>query len=104
MQEQTIEERGAGILISSNGEPGAIIPVLQKTQVSFGYLTQDAFSQAATSCRVCQRDVFGVASFCAHFHFHRPEDHDTKLRPVQVEGQSEPYLGHTCTPSCSLHK
>lgn len=73
-----MEERVADILAPYTGERGAIIPVLQKVQESFGYLTKEAISQVAKFLKMSESEVFGVASFYAQFRFTRPGEHCIK--------------------------
>jgi len=48
---------------------GALIPILQKTQEEFGYLSEEAMNYIAESLKINPSDVYGVASFYAQFRF-----------------------------------
>jgi len=72
-------EQLAEILNPYKGERGTLIPVLQKVQESFGYLSQEAVSQVAKFLRVSESEIFGVASFYAQFRFTRPGEHSVKV-------------------------
>lgn len=72
-------EQLAEILNPYKGERGTLIPVLQKVQESFGYLSQEAVSQVAKFLRVSESEIFGVASFYAQFRFSRPGEHSVKV-------------------------
>lgn len=74
MEEQLVE-----ILKPYRGERGTLIPVLQKVQESFGYLSQEAISQTAKFLKVSESEIFGVASFYAQFRFTRPGEHSVKV-------------------------
>ena len=72
-------EQLAEILDPYRGERGTLIPVLQKVQESFGYLSQEAVSQIAKFLKVSESEIFGVASFYAQFRFTRPGEHSVKV-------------------------
>jgi len=72
-------EQLAEILNPYKGERGTLIPVLQKVQESFGYLSQEAVSQVAKFLKVSESEIFGVASFYAQFRFTRPGEHSVKV-------------------------
>jgi len=74
-----LEEQLAEILNPYKGERGTLIPVLQKVQESFGYLSQEAVSQVAKFLRVSESEIFGVASFYAQFRFTRAGEHSVKV-------------------------
>lgn len=77
--EERWEERMTEVLAPYVGERGAVIPVLQKVQESFGYLTEEAISRIAKFFRISESEVFGVASFYAQFRFTRPAEHSVKV-------------------------
>jgi NADH-quinone oxidoreductase subunit E len=72
-------EQLAEILNPYRGERGTLIPVLQKVQESFGYLSQEIVSQIAKFLKVSESEIFGVASFYAQFRFTRPGEHSVKV-------------------------
>jgi len=74
-----LEEQLVEILKPYRGERGTLIPVLQKVQESFGYLSQEAISQTAKFLKVSESEIFGVASFYAQFRFTRPGEHSVKV-------------------------
>jgi NADH:ubiquinone oxidoreductase subunit E len=69
----------AKIVAEYKGEKGALIPVLQKVQEKFGYLSEEAISEIAKSSRMSEGEVFGVASFYAQFYFTRRGQHTVKV-------------------------
>ena len=69
----------ATILASYQGQKGALIPVLQKTQAEFGYLPEDALTEIAHALGVSASSVFGVASFYAQFRFTPQGEHVIKV-------------------------
>jgi len=69
----------AQIVADYGGEKGALIPILQKVQERFGYLSEEAISRIAKLCRISESEVFGVASFYAQFYFTRRGRHSIKV-------------------------
>lgn len=57
------------ILSSYKGTQGELVPILQKVQAEFGYLSEEAMNKVAEFCRVAESKVFGIASFYAQFRF-----------------------------------
>ncbi len=78
MQER-VDERFAEAVAPYRGERGAIIPVLQKVQGTFGYLSKEGVAQVAKFFRISESEVFGVASFYAQFRFTPPAEHIIKV-------------------------
>ena len=69
----------AEIVAEYEGERGALIPILQKAQERFGYLTEEAISEIAKFSRMSESEIFGVASFYAQFYFTRRGEHTVKV-------------------------
>ncbi len=69
----------AQIVAEYGGEKGALIPILQKVQERYGYLSEEAISRVAKLCRISESEVFGVASFYAQFYFTRRGRHSIKV-------------------------
>ena len=78
MQER-LEERLHGLLTQFEGQNGAVIPLLQKVQETFGYLPRETIAQVAKFFKVSESEIFGVATFYAQFRFTRPGDHAIKV-------------------------
>ena len=57
------------ILSSHEARKAELIPILQRVQAEFGYLSQEAMLEVARFIRVPQSQVYGVASFYAQFRF-----------------------------------
>jgi len=57
------------IILPYKNSKGALIPILQKTQEEFGYLSEDAMRYIAEALKLNPSDVYGVASFYAQFRF-----------------------------------
>jgi len=50
-------------------EEGNLIPILQKVQEKYGYLSPEAVKLTAEYLRITENRVFGVASFYSQFRF-----------------------------------
>jgi NADH-quinone oxidoreductase subunit E len=74
-----VEDKLAEVLAPFKGQRGALIPVLQKVQQNFGYLSQEAVSQVARFLNISANEIFGVATFYAQFRFTRPGEHNVKV-------------------------
>jgi NADH-quinone oxidoreductase subunit E len=57
------------ILALFSGEKSELIPILQRVQQEFGYLSQDVMRNIARFTRVPECSVYGVATFYAQFKF-----------------------------------
>lgn len=77
--ESPLPDELAQIVAEYGGEKGALIPILQKVQERFGYLSEEAISRIAKLCRISESEVFGVASFYAQFYFTRRGRHSIKV-------------------------
>ena len=64
-----------GVLDEWRGQPGAIIPVLQRAQKIFGYLPAEVMRRVAAGLRVPLSRVFGVATFYSQFYLTRRGRH-----------------------------
>lgn len=69
------EARLRKILSVFEGKRGALISILQRVQEEFGYLPEDALKKIATFLKLPRSQVFGVATFYAHFYLTRRGDH-----------------------------
>ena len=74
-----MEECLAELLAPYRGERGALIPVLQRVQGEFGYISEDAVSEIGHVLALSQSEVYGVATFYAQFRFTRPGEHTIKI-------------------------
>jgi NADH-quinone oxidoreductase subunit E len=63
------------------GVPADLVPVLQRTQEAFGYLSPDAVRRVARWLKLSESDVFGVATFYAQFRFSPPGRHRLRVCP-----------------------
>jgi len=60
-------------------QPGSLIPLLQEVQALFGYLPIKAMEHISKVLRIPQAEIFGVATFYAHFYLSRRGDHMVKV-------------------------
>jgi NADH-quinone oxidoreductase subunit E len=64
-----MEESLTPILSSYKGKRNELIPILQRVQVKFGYLSEEAMLKIAEFVGVPVSRVYAVASFYAQFRF-----------------------------------
>ena len=57
------------LLSSFEGKEEELIPVLQRTQAEFGYLSEDALLEIARYLRLPESRIYAVATFYAQFRF-----------------------------------
>ena len=60
-------------------EPGALIPILQKAQATYGYLPREVLQLIARRLGVSPAKVYGVATFYTQFYLNRRGRHVLKL-------------------------
>ncbi len=61
------------------GDRGFLIPILQEVQESHGYVSPDVIDEIGAFTGVSPGEIFGVASFYAHFRFTKPGKHTIKV-------------------------
>jgi NADH-quinone oxidoreductase subunit E len=61
----------ARLLEEFRGQPGAVIPILQRTQDVYGYLPRPILREIARRTHIPLNQLFGVATFYAQFHLSR---------------------------------
>lgn len=74
MTEDTLESLGRDF----TGDPGDLVPVLQRIQKVDGYLAPEAVRRVSRWLKISENEVFGVATFYAQFRFSRPGRHHIK--------------------------
>ncbi|MQY76820.1 MAG: NADH-quinone oxidoreductase subunit NuoE [Spirochaeta sp.] len=57
------------LLKSWEGKKGNVIPLLQETQVLYGYLPKEAIAEIAGTTIKSPAEIYGVATFYAQFRF-----------------------------------
>lgn len=65
----------ADILASYPPHREHLIPILQEIQERHGYLSEAAVQALATTSGISENEIYGVASFYAHFRFQPPAEH-----------------------------
>jgi NADH-quinone oxidoreductase subunit E len=61
------------------GEEGDLIPILQKIQAKFGYISEEAIKHASRFLKISENQIFGVASFYSQFRFNPPGRNSIKV-------------------------
>ena len=61
------------------GDRSFLIPILQEVQESYGYIAPEAVNEIGALMQVSLGEIFGVASFYAHFRFSKPGKHTIKV-------------------------
>jgi NADH-quinone oxidoreductase subunit E len=51
------------------GERADLIPILQRIQSVYGYLTREAISRISRWLKISENEIYGVATFYAQFRF-----------------------------------
>ena len=67
------------IFSSFTGSPGDLIPILQKTQEAYGYLSEETIKHISRFLKISENQIFGVASFYSQFRFIEPGRHSIKI-------------------------
>ncbi len=69
------------ILNQFKGEKSELIPILQKTQEKYGYISKRNLSRIATFLNITESAAYGVATFYSQFYLTRQGKH--KIRVCQ---------------------
>ena len=59
------------VLDEFRGEPGAVIPVLQRAQAIYGYLPPEVLRHISKGLRVPLSQIYGVSTFYAQFYLNK---------------------------------
>ena len=79
MSEIDIEVGLKNVFDRYQGATNELIPILQDTQETFGYLPEEAMKGIAQFIRVPESHVYGVATFYEQFYFTRRGKHQIKV-------------------------
>lgn len=60
-------------------QPGKLIPILQKTQATYGWLPEEALQLIADRLDTAVSRVYGVATFYSQFYLERRGEHELYL-------------------------
>jgi len=69
VQEKTVREKLAEILAGCEKDRSRLIPILQRVQHAFGYLSREAMIEAGSYLGMTDVQIYGVASFYNYFRF-----------------------------------
>jgi len=69
----------AAIVKEFKGELADLIPVLQRVQAAYGYLSPETIRLISRWLRISENDIYGVATFFAQFRFTKPGKHPIKV-------------------------
>ncbi len=67
-----MKEDFGDIFSSFQGTESDLIPILQKTQQKFGYISKEAMREISRFLKISENQIYGVASFYAQFRFTKP--------------------------------
>ena len=67
------------IFSSASGTEGDLIPILQKTQDKYGYISEESIEQISFFLKISENQIFGVASFYSQFRFSEPGRNSIKI-------------------------
>ena len=70
-EEDIRKVRLSEIILKHIGEKGALIPTLQETQKSFGYLPEHVLHKIANGLRIPLSEIYGVVTFYTQFSLTR---------------------------------
>jgi NADH-quinone oxidoreductase subunit E len=73
------EKKYARIFSGFEREEGNLIPILQKTQQSLGYIPPEAVKRISRFLKISENQIFGVASFYSQFRFTAPGRNSIKV-------------------------
>src|SRR5512136_2166428 len=60
-------------------EEGSLIPLLQKAQAEYGYISDELVGLIAAHLGMTSSQVYGVASFYSQFRFTEPAKHSVSV-------------------------
>ena len=61
------------------GEEGDLIPLLQRFQEKYGYISEEGVTYLARFLKISENQIFGVASFYSQFRFDPPGRNSIKV-------------------------
>lgn len=57
------------------GRPADLIPVLQRVQAAYGYLSPESLREISRWLKMSENEIYGVATFFTQFRFAKPGNH-----------------------------
>lgn len=73
------ESHYAQLFEGFRGENGDLIPILQKVNEQFGYISEEATRDISRFLRISENEIYGVASFYSQFRFVEPGRNSIKV-------------------------
>jgi NADH-quinone oxidoreductase subunit E len=67
------------IFSGQKGEEGDLIPLLQRIQEKFGFISEEAIKHISQFLKISENQIFGVASFYSQFRFYPPGRNSIKV-------------------------
>jgi len=67
------------IFTQFKGTEGDLIPILQKTQQHFGYISRESTKHISRFLKISENQIYGVASFYSQFRFVEPGRNSIKI-------------------------
>lgn len=67
------------IIFKHNVQLGAVIPVLQEIQETYGYIPQAAIRRVADQLGIFATDIYGIVTFYAQFRLQPPGKHIVRV-------------------------
>jgi NADH-quinone oxidoreductase subunit E len=74
-----LEQDYNGLLAEFNGSEGELIPLLQRVQERFGFISEKSINVISRFLRISENQIFGVASFYSQFRFIAPGRNSIKV-------------------------
>jgi NADH-quinone oxidoreductase subunit E len=72
-------EKCEQIFSGLKGEPGDLIPILQRVQEEDGYISEESVRRISRFLKMSENQIYGVASFYSQFRFNEPGRHSVKV-------------------------
>ena len=72
-------EKSDRLFAGLRGEPGDLIPLLQKAQEEDGYISEESVGRISRFLKMSENQIYGVASFYSQFRFNEPGRHSIKV-------------------------
>lgn len=76
---EEVEGELEGVLANYPPEKSSLIPILQKTQNKFGYISKSSVEEIAQYLEISKSEVYGVATFYTQFRFEPLGEHQIKV-------------------------
>lgn len=74
-----IDQSYVQVFSGFKGDQGELIPILQKVQGEFGYISEQSVKEVSRFLRISENQIYGVASFYSQFRFTPPGRNTVKV-------------------------